>query len=99
MFTYSSWIEEKNKLAHALASGSCGGTYADGAIILCTSIGAMASLMWIKTGRTDRKRFIEIVARFPRDGIDPTMISAPLIAQDTCWKHKVAISDTTSISE
>jgi hypothetical protein len=94
MLTYSSWIEEKSALAQALKQGSCGGTYADAAIVLCTSISAMASLKWIKTKRTDRKRFIEIVARSRRDGIDSTMVSAPLLAQgNSCWKQKVAVSE------
>ncbi|MGP0061619.1 MAG: hypothetical protein ACLPID_20305 [Beijerinckiaceae bacterium] len=94
MFTYSSWIEEKSKLAHALASGSCGGTYADGAIILCTSISAMASLMWPARARTDRKRFIEIVVKFPRNGFDATMISAPLLSQERRdLQHKLRVSD------
>jgi hypothetical protein len=94
MLTYSSWIKEKSELAHTLAKGSCGGTYADGAIILCTSVSAMSSLMWIKKKGTDRKRFIEIVARFPQLGFDPTTVSAPLLSQDHhSLKQTLAVSD------
>jgi hypothetical protein len=92
--TYSIWIENKNALAHTLANGCCGGAYADGAIILCTSISAMASLMWVRADRTDKKRFIEIVARFPKDGFRPTTVSAPLLAQeDDSLRQKLAVSD------
>jgi hypothetical protein len=94
MLTSTSWIEEKSELAHALAKGSCGGTYADGAIVLCTSISAMSSLMWVKKDGTDRKRFIEIIAKFPRPGFDPTTVSAPLLSQGcNSLKQKLAVSD------
>jgi hypothetical protein len=88
------WIDGQNKLAHSLASGVYGGSYADGAIVLCVSISAMASLKWIKKDRTDRRRFIEIVARSSQVGFDPTMVSAPLLTQDhTSWKTKLGVSD------
>jgi hypothetical protein len=96
MTTYLSWIKGKSELAHALANGSCGGTYADGAIVLCTSISAMSSLMWVKKRGTDRKRFIEIVARHPEPGFDPTTISAILLSQSqdhALLKQKLAVSD------
>jgi hypothetical protein len=94
MLTYSSWIDGQNKLAHSLASGACGGTYGDGAIVLCVSISAMASLRWIKKDRTDRRRFIEIVARSSQVGFDPTIVSAPLLAQENnSWKPKLGVSD------
>lgn len=96
MLTYTSWIEEKSELAHVLAKGSCGGTYADGAIILCTAISAMSSVMWVRKTGTDRKRFIEIVTKFPRPGFDPTTVSAPLLAQDKEYnwlRQRLGISD------
>jgi hypothetical protein len=94
VLTYSSWIEEKSQLAHALAAGSCNGTYADGAIVLCTCISAMSSLMWVKKKGTDRSRFIEILARFPQPQFDPTIVSAPLLSQKhNPLREKLAVSD------
>jgi hypothetical protein len=94
MLTYSSWIDGQSTLARSLAGGSCGGTYADGAIVLCVSISAMASLKWIQKDRTDRKRFIEIVAKSSQAEFDPTMVSSPLLTQDHIeWKTKLGVSD------
>ena len=54
----------------------------------------MASLKWVKKDRTDRRRFIEIVARSPQVGFDPTLVSAPLLTQDhIIWKSKLGVSD------
>jgi hypothetical protein len=94
MRTYSSWMEEKIALALELKKGSCRGTYADGAVILCVSISTMSSCMWIEKNRTDRSRFIEIVARFPGRGFDATTVSVPLISQDhIALKQMLGVSD------
>jgi len=96
MQNYSEWVEGQIKLANALASGSCGGTYADGAIILCTTISAMTSLMWIEKDKTDRKRFIEILVRFSQDVYDTTKVAIPIMAQDQqdcdLWHKKLKVS-------
>jgi len=68
-------------MAQSLESGSLGGTYAEGAIILCSTLGAMSSLRWKPTRNTDRKRFIEIVARCSASGPDATRISTVLLAE------------------
>jgi hypothetical protein len=87
-------MEEKTKLAHALASGACGGSYAEGAIILCTSISTMSSLMWIEKKHEDKRRFIELVTRFPQEKFDPTMVSVPLLSQGhNSWEQKLGVSD------
>lgn len=99
MLTYTTWIEEKITLALSLAQGSCGGTYADGAIILCTSISAMSSLMWIKTKNTDRKRFIEIIVQFNNNGIDITNVSCPLLSQDKIHQNKINFKKKLGISD
>ena len=80
--SYRTWVEQKCDLAQALGKGELGGSYADGAIILCATISAMSSLLWLPCKGTDRYRFTEIVARVPRNGLDPTRVSAPLLAQD-----------------
>jgi hypothetical protein len=42
----------------------------------------MSSLLWLSSRGTDGHRFVEIVTRFPPDGLDPTRVSAPLLAED-----------------
>ena len=79
---YRTWVEQKTDLAKALGKGALGGSYAEGAIILCATISAMSSLLWLPSKRTDGYRFTEIVTRFRPDGLDPTRVSAPLLAQE-----------------
>jgi hypothetical protein len=79
---YQTWIEKQCHMAQSLESGSLGGTYADGAIILCSALGAMSFLRWRPTPKTDRKRFIEIVARCRAGGPDATRISTVLLAEE-----------------
>jgi hypothetical protein len=95
MSTYSAWIKERSDLASALSKGSCGGTLADGVIILCTSICSMASLLWAESKRgADRKRFVEIVTRFSEPSRDTKIISVPLLAQSEAdWKPRLNVSE------
>lgn len=82
MGIYQAWAEERGRLAQSLGRGALGGSYADGAIILCAAIGAMASLLWKPSSGTDAKRFVEIVTRFRTGGPDTTRVSAPLLAAE-----------------
>ena len=82
MGIYQAWAEERGSLAQSLGRGALGGSYADGAIILCAAIGAMASLLWKPSSGTDAKRFVEIVTRFRTGSPDTTRVSAPLLAAD-----------------
>jgi hypothetical protein len=79
---YRSWAEQKCELAKALDKGALGGSYAEAAIILCATISAMSSLLWLPSRRTDRHRFLEIVTRFGSNNPDPTRVSAPLLADE-----------------
>ncbi len=80
--TFQAWAKERGSLAQSLGRGALGGSYADGAIILCAAIGAMASLLWKPSFGTDAKRFVEIVTRFRTGGPDTTQVSAPLLATE-----------------
>jgi hypothetical protein len=84
LLSYQSFVEQKIKTAQAIAMGCCDGTYAEGAIILCSIISAMSAIAWPddKKHRIDRKRFVEIITRFPPSGIDPKKMSIPLLVQD-----------------
>lgn len=81
MLTYSSWVGEKITMARAIASGCCGGDYAEGAIILCPTISAMSSEVW-DSKKDDRRRFVEAVSNFKSPAIDATMVSVPLLSQE-----------------
>jgi len=84
---YSSWVAEKTELALALAGGCCRGTYADGAVILCATISAMAAILW-PGDKNDKKRFVEALIRFPCN-LDPKIVSVPLLAEecDVCRRR------------
>jgi hypothetical protein len=77
---YRAWVEWKSDLAQALGKGALGGSYAEAAIILCATISAMSSFLWRPSKGTDRNRFVEIVTRFSDNDLDPTRVSAPLLA-------------------
>jgi len=83
MLTYTSWVNEKIKIAQAMGSGFCGGGYDEGALIVCASISAMAALAWPGNG-IDKKRFIEILAQVAASTTDPNplKISIPLLCQE-----------------
>ena len=83
--SYQLFVEQKIKIAQALDAGCCEGTYAEGALILCSIISAMSAIAWPddkKHRGIDRKRFVEIITRFPPPGIDPKKVSGPLLVQD-----------------
>jgi hypothetical protein len=95
MSTYLEWIKERSELAYALSKGSCGGTLADGVIIMCTSICSMASLLWIDSKeRVDRKRFVEVVTQFSDQSRNTKLISVPLLAQgEVNWRRWLNVSE------
>jgi hypothetical protein len=78
---YRAWVKNQSGMARALELGALGGSYAEGAIILCSAISAMSSLLWIPSERTDKKRFTELVVHNSVGGPDTTRVSAPLFAK------------------
>ena len=79
------FVKQKIKTAQDIAAGCCDGTYAEGALILCSIISAMSAIAWPddkKYRNIDRKRFVEIITRFPPLGIEPTKVSLPLLIQN-----------------
>lgn len=78
----SSWIAEwatkKRKIAERLASGECGGSYGEAALILCSVLSALAAATW-KGERIDRKRFVEVLQRYAPSSLHTTRVSVPLL--------------------
>jgi hypothetical protein len=94
MGIYQAWAKERSSLAQSLGRGELGGSYADGAIILCAAISAMASLLWEPSSKKDAKRFVEIVTRFRTGGPDTTRVSAPLLAAEfPQLRHGLGVSE------
>lgn len=80
---YQSFVEQKNKIAQDIAKGYCGGTYSESALILCSLISAMSAIAWPGRDGIDMKRFVEIITKFPPQGINPAKVRVPLLLQ-TC---------------
>ncbi|MCW9032109.1 MAG: hypothetical protein OQK58_11525 [Gammaproteobacteria bacterium] len=78
IFSRQDWIIKKNDTALQLASGKCGGSYAEGIIILSATISAIPAEVW-PGNNIDRKRFVEIIINYCSDKLNPTYISIPLL--------------------
>jgi len=66
--TLTNEVERKLKVAEALAEGQCGGSYADGCILLSCIISGIAADLWSGKG-IDPKRFIEVWARYADESL------------------------------
>lgn len=97
MLTYKSWVDDKIKIAQAIGNGCCGGSYDEGALIVCASISAMAALAW--PGHSiDKKRFVEILAQVVAGATNPNplKISIPLLCQEDQYFESVLLSSKKS---
>lgn len=74
-------VERKLKVAEALAEGQCGGSYADGCILLSCIISGIAADLWPGKG-IDKKRFIEVWARYADELLSPLFVSTPLLVSE-----------------
>lgn len=80
-------MAQKIKIAQNVARGCCDGTYAEGALILCSIISGLSAIAWPdhKKNNIDRKRFVEIITRFSPL---PHKVSAPLLDQaEKVWSR------------
>jgi hypothetical protein len=75
------FVEGKLALAAALAAGKCGGDKDDAFLVVSALLSAIASVLWPKQKQTDRKRFVELWARYSDNGLRPNMISLPLLVE------------------
>lgn len=85
-------IQRKINLAEALNGGACtNGTYAEGIIILCSIISAVAAELW--PGRKiDRPRFIETIVRYSTPQLIATRISLFLLYQSLLDSKKLEVA-------
>jgi hypothetical protein len=82
---YQSFAKQKINIVESLSSFSNKDTYAESALILCAVISSISAIAWPEDNKhknIDRKRFVEIIVKFPPPKIDLKKISAPLLVQD-----------------
>jgi hypothetical protein len=77
-FSRRDWVAKKTDTALRLCAGECGGSYAEGVIILSAAISAMAAEAWPGSG-IDKMRFVEIIKDYCDATLNPTRISVPLL--------------------
>jgi hypothetical protein len=70
----------KTDLARRLAVGECGGTYDEAVLILSAVLSSLAATLWPGKG-IDRRRFVEVWARYASEDVNAMRISVPLLAQ------------------
>jgi hypothetical protein len=75
------FVEGKLALASSLAAGRCGGGTDDAILVVSALLSATAAVLWPKQERTDRKRFVELWARYSDTSLRPNMISLPLLVE------------------
>ncbi|MGB5159316.1 hypothetical protein [Desulfobacterium sp. N47] len=80
-FFYQHFVEQKIKIVQAIADSCCGDTYAEGALILCSVISAMSAIAWPGDSKINRKRFVEIIVKYPPQHEDPKKVSLPILVQ------------------
>jgi hypothetical protein len=72
------FVEQKIRVAQALNGGECGGSYAEACIIVSAVLSGIASDLWPGEG-LDRRRFVELWARYADPGMSPNLVSVPLL--------------------
>ena len=74
-------MRHKAAVAGRLANGECGGWYGDAVLILSSAISALSADLFPGLG-IDRKRFVQLWARYADTALTPLQVSVPLLAQD-----------------
>jgi len=72
------WVERKVGIARRLNGGECGADYAEGVMVLCAAISAVAAELWPGTQK-DRARFVEVLIQYSLPCLDVTRLSLPLL--------------------
>jgi len=75
------FVNKKLALARALANEEHGGDYTDASLITAAIVSGIASDLWEGRG-IDRDRFIEVWARDADPGLNPNLVSVPLLRDD-----------------
>src|SRR5215208_2977753 len=74
----SDWRQRRITLAKRLNEGECDGYYGDGILILSAVLSGIAADLWPGKGK-DRRRFVELWARYADPSLTPNLISVPLL--------------------
>lgn len=75
------WVRKKAKVAAQLASGQCGGSYGDAAVILCSCLSALAAEVW-PGDHIDHVRFVELLEKYAPPRLRSARVSIPLLVDD-----------------
>ena len=94
MGAYQAWAERRVEVARSLIGDVPENSYSDSAVILCSAISGLSSVLWRRDKHNDKKRFVEAIIRFGVDGPDATRVSAPLLAADFSEvRHRVVTTE------
>lgn len=78
MVPFMNIVERKLGVVQAPAEGQCGGSYSDACILISGMVSGIAADLWPREG-IDKKRFIEVWARYADPALSPLLISTPLL--------------------
>jgi len=79
-----------------LDQGQCNGSYPDACVLLSALISGIAADLWPGEG-FDRRRFVELWARFADPKLQPTRISVPLLRRS--FQDAGRLADVTALEE
>jgi hypothetical protein len=77
---FSTYVDKKLALAHALNEGQCGGDYSDACVVISTLLSGIAADLWPGEG-IDRKRFVEVWVCYADPKLFPLRVSVPLLVR------------------
>jgi hypothetical protein len=79
--SFQDWVQGRVAVALRLSEGQCGGTYAEAVLILSSILSGMAADLWPGKSK-DRRRFVEMWAKYADPTLKPNLISIPLLIND-----------------
>jgi hypothetical protein len=71
-------VQQRIAVAKRLNEDECGGSYAEAMLILSSVLSGVATDLWPGEGK-DRKRFVELWAKYADMALRPNLVSVPLL--------------------
>ena len=85
---WTDFVTRPLEIATALANGELGGSTLEAHLIIGATISGMAAFVWPGKGK-DRRRFVEVWARYSDSSLHANRISLPLLA-DELWTYRLS---------